>query len=116
MQPQKKFTCLRAHFWPVKMTDMKKFIPLLIILKGMAFFYVGKSEQTKGRIIVEFIGTMILGKSLSSYIIKVLLMSQHTKDVSNIAPFLLGIIFVLGVIMFGVLRLMNQRIRAVEHA
>lgn len=31
MQKEREFTGLRAHFWPIKMADMKKFIPLFII-------------------------------------------------------------------------------------
>lgn len=89
---------------------------MFVILKGMVYFYLSNSEQTKGRIIFEFIGIVLLGKMLSPYIVTMLMMLQNTKNVTDIAPFLLGIIFVFGLIMFWVVRLMNQRIQAVKHA
>ncbi|HCU07254.1 MAG TPA: hypothetical protein DIC42_06755 [Holosporales bacterium] len=92
------------------------FSSMFFILKGMVYFYLSKSEQTKGRIIFEFIGTVILGKMLSPYIATTLMMAQNTKNMADIAPFLLGIIFVCGLIMFWVVRLMSKRMQAVEHA
>ena len=92
------------------------FSTIFIILKGMVYFYLGKSEQTKGRIIFEFVGTMMLGKALGPMISAVLMISNNTANMADIAPSSLGISCVLGLILFWVVSAMNKRIQAAEHA
>jgi len=91
------------------------FSTIFIILKGMIYFYLGKSEQTKGRLIFEFVGTMMLGKALGPMISAVLMISNNTANMADIGPSSLGIACVLGVILFWVVNMVSKRIQVAEH-
>ena len=82
----------------------------------MIYFYLGTSEQTKGRIIFEFIGTMMLGKTLGHLITARLMVSKNTANMSEIALPILGITLILGIIMFWVVHVIGKRIQAAELA
>ena len=92
------------------------FSTMFLILKSMIYFYLGTSEQTKGRIIFEFIGTMMLGKTLGHLITARLMVSKNTANMSEIALPILGITLILGIIMFWVVHVIGKRIQAAELA
>ena len=61
MSAKKKpeFTRLRGMFWPIHSVELKKFIPLSLIMFGLLFIYT-VTRDTKDTLIINAVGVRII--------------------------------------------------------